>query len=139
MANAVLLLLAVVVSTLSLLPSASLAAMTQDFCVADLTMSETPVGFPCKPEASVTAADFHNAGLAAAGPVLDPFKTGLATALVHHFPGLNGLGLGATRVCDDYSAMVASRPLVCYGDHSAKTALDLGVGHSAKTATRLRH
>ncbi|TVU05625.1 hypothetical protein EJB05_48794, partial [Eragrostis curvula] len=98
MAIAVPLLLAVVVSTLSLQPFASLATMTQDFCVADLTMSETPLGFPCKPEASVTAADFHNAGLSAAGPVLDPFKTGLATAFVHHFPGLNGLGLGATRV-----------------------------------------
>ncbi|GJN16031.1 hypothetical protein PR202_gb02981 [Eleusine coracana subsp. coracana] len=95
MANAGVLLLLVAVPTLS--PITSLA-MTQDFCVADLTKSETPVGYPCRPPASVTADDFHNAGLAAPGPVLDPFQTGLATAFVTHFPGLNGLGLGATRV-----------------------------------------
>jgi quercetin dioxygenase-like cupin family protein len=97
MANAAVFLLLLVTPMLSVLPIASLA-MTQDFCVADLTMRETPVGYPCKPPASVTADDFHNAGLAAAGPVLDPFQTGLATAFVTHFPGLNGLGLGATRV-----------------------------------------
>ncbi|GJN03705.1 hypothetical protein PR202_ga21180 [Eleusine coracana subsp. coracana] len=47
-----------------LLPFASLA-LTQDFCVADLTCSDTPAGYPCK--ASVTAGDFAYHGLAAAG------------------------------------------------------------------------
>jgi len=61
MANAVLLLVS---------PPIASVAMTQDFCVADLKMRETPVGYPCKPPASVTADDFHNSGLAIAGPVL---------------------------------------------------------------------
>jgi hypothetical protein len=60
MANAAVFLLLLVTPMLSVLPIASLA-MTQDFCVADLTMRETPVGYPCKPPASVTADDFHNA------------------------------------------------------------------------------
>jgi hypothetical protein len=93
MANAAVFLLLLVTPMLSVLPIASLA-MTQDFCVADLTMRETPVGYPCKPPASVTADDFHNAGLAAAGPVLDPFQTGLATTFVTHFPGLRLVLMG---------------------------------------------
>jgi hypothetical protein len=105
-------------------------AMTQDFCVADLTMRETPVGYPCKPPASVTADDFHNAGLAAAGPVLDPFQTGLAMTFVTHFPGLRLVLMGGAiahpLIATDLSTVGTAPPPSDVEAHPVGT----GTGHS---------
>ncbi|CAO2191711.1 unnamed protein product [Urochloa humidicola] len=90
MAKAVLLLL-------SLLPFSSLA-LNQDFCVADLPRGDTPAGYPCKPQATVTADDFYYRGLGTTGPTINPFNIGLSSAFVTRFPGVNGLGISAARV-----------------------------------------
>uniref|UniRef100_A0A0A8XPL0 Germin-like protein n=1 Tax=Arundo donax TaxID=35708 RepID=A0A0A8XPL0_ARUDO len=81
---------------LSMLPFSSLA-LTQDFCVANLLLSDTPSGYPCKSQLLVTADDFYYRGLATPGLVIPPFNTALASASVTEFPGLNGLGISATR------------------------------------------
>ncbi|KAF8646703.1 hypothetical protein HU200_065705 [Digitaria exilis] len=80
-----------------LLPFSSLA-LTQDFCVANLHLPDTPSGYPCKPKALVTADDFHSSALAQPGPTVAPFNTSLASANVNQYPALNGLGISATRV-----------------------------------------
>ncbi|XP_062196425.1 germin-like protein 8-13 [Phragmites australis] len=92
-----ILLLLFVVPMLSQMPFSSLA-LTQDFCVANLLLSDTPAGYPCKPQVLVTANDFHYRGLATAGPIVAPFNASLASAFSKQFPALNGLGIGATRV-----------------------------------------
>lgn len=86
----------VLVPLLFLVPFSALA-LTQDFCVANLLLSGTPSGYPCKPEQLVTASDFSNSGLARPGPTIQPFNTGLASASVAQYPALNGLGISATR------------------------------------------
>ncbi|KAG2584345.1 hypothetical protein PVAP13_6KG300100 [Panicum virgatum] len=73
-------------------------ALTQDFCVANLQLPDTPAGYPCKPKPLVTAADFHSDALARPGPVIPPFNVSLASAGVRQFPGVNGLGVSCTRV-----------------------------------------
>uniref|UniRef100_A0ACD5XKU0 Uncharacterized protein n=1 Tax=Avena sativa TaxID=4498 RepID=A0ACD5XKU0_AVESA len=79
-----------------LLPFSSLA-LTQDFCVANLLLSKTPAGFPCKPAALVTADDFYFSG--ATPPVkIDPFNISFVPAYVPYFPGINGLSLSGVRV-----------------------------------------
>ncbi|OEL25866.1 Germin-like protein 8-13 [Dichanthelium oligosanthes] len=88
----------VLVPLLSLLPFSSLALTQQDFCVANLLLPDTPSGYPCKPKLLVTANDFYSRALSEPGPVIAPFNTGLTSAFVRQFPGMNGLGLGATRV-----------------------------------------
>jgi quercetin dioxygenase-like cupin family protein len=90
-------LLVPLLSLLLLLPFSSLA-LTQDFCAANLGLPDTPSGYPCKPKPLVTANDFYTNALAQSGPVFSPFNTGLATANVKQVPGLNGLGISATRV-----------------------------------------
>ncbi|RLN04414.1 germin-like protein 8-14 [Panicum miliaceum] len=78
-------LLLVLVPFLSLLPAH--LALNQDFCVADLN----------RISASVTADDFHYRGLATAAPSVAPYGTGVAFAFAEQFPGLNALGISATR------------------------------------------
>lgn len=78
-----------------LLPFSSLA-LTQDFCVADLTCSDTPAGYPCK--AKVSANDFYFHGLAAAGNTSTLIKAAVTPAFVGQFPGVNGLGISAARL-----------------------------------------
>ncbi|XP_062192621.1 germin-like protein 8-14 [Phragmites australis] len=95
MAKAVFLIL-VVVPFLSLLPFSSLA-LTQDFCVADLNMSDTPAGYPCKPQTAVIADDFYYGGLARPGPNISPFMVRLVSASVNEYPAVNGLGISASR------------------------------------------
>jgi quercetin dioxygenase-like cupin family protein len=90
-------LVLLVVPLLSLLLPFSAFALVQDFCVANLQLSDTPSGYPCKPECVVTAADFSYSGLASPGPTITPFNTALASALVTQFPAVNGLGISATR------------------------------------------
>jgi quercetin dioxygenase-like cupin family protein len=82
---------------LSLLPFSSLA-LTQDLCVANMLLPDTPSGYPCKPKGLVSSDDFYSDALARPGPVIAPFNTSLASAAVKQLPGLNGLGIAATRV-----------------------------------------
>ncbi|CAL4999213.1 unnamed protein product [Urochloa decumbens] len=91
------LVLVPLLSLLLLLPFSSLA-LTQDFCVASLLLPDTPSGYPCKPKLAVTANDFYTDVLARPGPVFAPFNTSLASANVKQVPGMNGLGISATRV-----------------------------------------
>ena len=74
MAKIVFLLLSII-----LLPFSSLANI-QDFCVTDLTLSDTPTGYPCT--AHVTARDFYYHGLTTPGNITKPFKTAFAMAFV---------------------------------------------------------
>ncbi|CAL5012872.1 unnamed protein product [Urochloa decumbens] len=95
---AVLHLVLVLVPLLSLLLPFSSLALTQDFCVANLLLPDTPSGYPCKPKLAVAANDFYTDVLSRPGPVFAPFNTSLASANVKQVPGMNGLGIGATRV-----------------------------------------
>ncbi|XP_066363760.1 germin-like protein 8-14 [Miscanthus floridulus] len=88
-------LLPVLLLSFFLLPLASLA-LTQDFCVADLTCSDTPAGYPCK--SSVTADDFYYHGLAGQGKINPLIKAAVTPAFVGQFPGVNGLGISAARL-----------------------------------------
>ncbi|KAK1607587.1 hypothetical protein QYE76_031260 [Lolium multiflorum] len=92
MANAML--LPVLLSFL-VLPFSAMA-LTQDFCVADLSLGDTPAGYPCK--ALVGAGDFYYNGLAVAGNTTNVFKATVTPASVAQFPGVNGLGISAARV-----------------------------------------
>jgi oxalate decarboxylase/phosphoglucose isomerase-like protein (cupin superfamily) len=92
MANAKL--LPVLLSFL-ILPFSALA-LTQDFCVADLSRGDTPAGYPCK--AHVGAGDFYYHGLAAAGNTTNLIKAAVTPAFVGQFPGVNGLGISAARL-----------------------------------------
>ncbi|CAO2202139.1 unnamed protein product [Urochloa humidicola] len=85
-----------VLLVLSLLPFS--LALNQDFCVADLPRGDTPAGYPCKPQATITADDFYYRGLGTTGPTINPFNIGLSSAFVTRFPGVNGLGISAARV-----------------------------------------
>ncbi|TVU05624.1 hypothetical protein EJB05_48793, partial [Eragrostis curvula] len=96
MAKQALIVVLLLVPLLFLLPVSTLA-LAQDFCVANLLQSQTPSGYPCKPELLVTSNDFVNHGLAEPGLLIPPFKTRLASALVTQFPAVNGLGISATR------------------------------------------
>jgi len=88
----------VLVPLLSLILPFSSLALAQDFCVADMARPDTPSGYPCKPKALVDSNDFYSDALSKPGPVIVPFNVGLASATVKQYPGLNGLGLAATRV-----------------------------------------
>ncbi|BAF14297.1 Os04g0288100 [Oryza sativa Japonica Group] len=94
MGNAMLLLLPL----LSLIMSSGSLALNQDFCVGDLARGDTPAGYPCKPEATVTAEDFCYRGLVTTGPTVNPFNIALSSAFSTRFPGVNGLDISAARV-----------------------------------------
>ncbi|KAL6853439.1 hypothetical protein ACP4OV_019468 [Aristida adscensionis] len=77
--------------------------MLQDFCVADYKSLQGPLrvnGFPCKPEANVTADDFFFGGLAAAADVYsgNPVGSAATAADVAALPGLNTLGVSMARL-----------------------------------------
>ncbi|XP_058781459.1 auxin-binding protein ABP19b-like isoform X1 [Vicia villosa] len=69
---------------------------TNDFCVANLMLPNTPSGYPCKPEKSVTMNDFVFHGFVP-GNTIEPFNFRITTAFVDSFSGLNGLGISAAR------------------------------------------
>ncbi|XP_030524730.1 germin-like protein subfamily 3 member 1 [Rhodamnia argentea] len=73
-------------------------ASVQDFCVASLTMPDTPAGFPCKSPKLVTVDDFVFSGLGMAGNTTNIIKAAVTPAFVGQFPGLNGLGFSAARL-----------------------------------------
>ncbi|KAF8654468.1 hypothetical protein HU200_061656 [Digitaria exilis] len=97
MANAMFFQLLTVVPFLSLLLLSPSLALNQDFCIADLPRGDTPAGYPCKPQANVTADDFYYSGLATTSPPAAPFNVGVSSAFVATFPGVNGLGISAAR------------------------------------------
>uniref|UniRef100_J3L7W6 Germin-like protein n=1 Tax=Oryza brachyantha TaxID=4533 RepID=J3L7W6_ORYBR len=80
--------------------------MLQDLCVADFKSLEGPLrvnGFPCKPEANVTADDFFFPGLGKPADVYsgNPMGSAVTAATVEKLPGLNTLGVSMARV--DYA------------------------------------
>uniref|UniRef100_A0A0D9VAA6 Germin-like protein n=1 Tax=Leersia perrieri TaxID=77586 RepID=A0A0D9VAA6_9ORYZ len=81
--------------------------MLQDICVADYKSLQGPLrvnGFPCKPEANVTADDFFFPGLAKPADVYgggNLMGSVVTAADVNNLPGLNTLGVSMTRV--DYA------------------------------------
>ncbi|KAK1281953.1 hypothetical protein QJS10_CPB22g01201 [Acorus calamus] len=71
----------------------------QDFCIADLAKTSTPInGFPCKPASSVTSSDFISNFLAVEGNTMNPFGFNVTEANVLAFPGLNTLGVSMSRI-----------------------------------------
>ncbi|CAN1827312.1 Auxin-binding protein ABP19a [Linum perenne] len=83
------------ITLLLIFPKSSHAA---DFCVADLTLPQTPHGYQCKPPATVTVDDFVHTGLVTGGNTTNINKGNVTRTFVHQFPGLNGLNLAAVRV-----------------------------------------
>ncbi|XP_076913463.1 auxin-binding protein ABP19a-like, partial [Bidens hawaiensis] len=81
----------------SLLLVASYASV-QDFCVADLSLHDTPSGFPCKDPKKVTVSDFVYSGLGAAGNTTNLIKAAVTPAFTAQFPGVNGLGISIARL-----------------------------------------
>ncbi|KAJ0745685.1 hypothetical protein HanPI659440_Chr10g0401331 [Helianthus annuus] len=85
-------------SFLFLLVASSSYASVQDFCVADLSQSDTPSGFPCKDVKKVSVSDFVYSGLAAAGNTSNLIKAAVTPAFTAQFPGVNGLGISTARL-----------------------------------------
>lgn len=83
---------------LSLLFLSSADGLVQDFCVADLSMEDTPAGYSCVPVSKVGYCDFVFSGLAAAGNTSNLIKAAVTPAFVSQFPGVNGLGISAARL-----------------------------------------
>ncbi|KAK3034485.1 hypothetical protein RJ639_032474 [Escallonia herrerae] len=77
--------------------SASYASV-QDFCVADLSMSDGPAGYPCKKVSGVSVDSFVYSGLGTAGNTTNIIKAAVTPAFVAQFPGVNGLGISAARL-----------------------------------------
>ncbi|KAI3711520.1 hypothetical protein L1987_70058 [Smallanthus sonchifolius] len=61
-------------------------ASVQDFCVADLSLPDTPSGFPCKDAKKLSVADFVYSGLGVARNTSNIIK---AAAFTAQFPGIN--------------------------------------------------
>lgn len=81
----------------SLLFVASYASVN-DFCVADLKLSDTPSGFPCKDAKKLSVADFVYSGLGVAGNTSNLIKAAVTPAFTAQFPGVNGLGVSVARL-----------------------------------------
>ncbi|CAI9260086.1 unnamed protein product [Lactuca saligna] len=75
---------------LSLLFATS-SASVHDFCVADLSQSDTPLGFPCKDPKKITADDFAFSGLGEPGNTTNPINAYVTPAFTPQFPAVNGL------------------------------------------------
>ncbi|KAB8085241.1 hypothetical protein EE612_008010 [Oryza sativa] len=87
--------------------------MLQDICVADYKSLQGPLrvnGFPCKPEANVTAEDFFFPGLGKPADVYsgNPMGSAVTAATVERIPGLNTLGVSMARV--DYAPWGGANP-----------------------------
>lgn len=70
----------------------------QDFCVADLSLPESPAGYACKKPAAVTVKDFVFSGLGVAGNTSNIIKAAVTPAFATQFPGVNGLGISLARL-----------------------------------------
>lgn len=86
------------VLVLSLALLATSHALVQDFCVADLSKSDTPSGYPCKKPSSLTENDFVYHGLGKAGNTSNIINAAVTPAFTGQFPGVNGLGLSMARL-----------------------------------------
>ncbi|CAL9205911.1 germin-like protein 8-14 [Musa acuminata AAA Group] len=87
----------VFLSLLLLLLSAA-NGLVQDFCVGELSSSDTPAGYPCKEASAVTCDDFVFTGLGVPGDTSNLIKAAVTPAFVSQFPGINGLGISAARL-----------------------------------------
>ncbi|CAL9081360.1 unnamed protein product [Musa textilis] len=88
--------LCVFLSLLLLLSAAN--GLEQDFCVGDLSFSDTPAGYPCKEVSEVTCDDFVFRGLAMPGDTSNLIMAAVTPAFVSQFPGVNGLGISVARL-----------------------------------------
>ncbi|KAG0583845.1 hypothetical protein KC19_3G166400 [Ceratodon purpureus] len=92
----------VTVGLLPMLAMASDADPLQDFCVAISPSDKVVInGQPCKPPAEVTYKDFWSPALTKLGNTNNAEMSNVTPAFVEQFPGLNTLGVGATRI--DYA------------------------------------
>ncbi|KAL8189083.1 hypothetical protein R6Q57_029344 [Mikania cordata] len=73
-------------------------ASVQDFCVADLSLPDTPSGFPCKDVKKLSVSDFVYSGLGATGNTSNLIKAAVTPAFTAQFPGVNGLGISIARL-----------------------------------------
>ncbi|XP_059433455.1 auxin-binding protein ABP19a-like [Corylus avellana] len=87
-----------IIFIVSLLLSSSCHAAVQDFCVADLTTPESPIGYACKKPETLTVNDFVYSGLGVAGNTSNLLKAAVTSAFVTEFPALNGLGISLARL-----------------------------------------
>ncbi|THG06808.1 auxin-binding protein ABP19a-like [Camellia sinensis] len=69
-----------------------------DFCVADFSLPDGPVGYSCKKPAKVTVNDFVYSALGIAGDANNLIKAKVTPAFAAQFPGVNGLGLSIARL-----------------------------------------
>jgi quercetin dioxygenase-like cupin family protein len=82
----------------ALLFSSPSNASVNDFCVADLSLPDTPSGYPCKKAAKLTEADFVYSGLGVAGNTTNLIGAAVTPAFVAQFPAVNGLGISMGRL-----------------------------------------
>ncbi|KAL7601667.1 hypothetical protein Lser_V15G25494 [Lactuca serriola] len=82
---------------LSLLFTTSYASV-HDFCVADLSQSDTPLGFPCKDPKKITADDFSFSSLGEPGNTANPINAYVTPAFTPQFPAVNGLWISMARL-----------------------------------------
>ncbi|KAH7656648.1 Germin protein [Dioscorea alata] len=78
--------------------SFSKADPLQDFCVADLSLPQSPAGYSCKSVSEVTVDDFVFTGFRNPGNTSNPNMVSLTPAFVAQWPALNGLGVSAAYV-----------------------------------------
>lgn len=91
----------------------------QDVCVADMKATPSVNGFPCKPTAMVTAADFISDALLRPGNTNNVFKSKVTQGNAIAFPGLNTLGIALNRV--DFAPAGLNPP------HSHPRATETGI------------
>ncbi|PRQ46835.1 putative germin [Rosa chinensis] len=77
--------------------SYSYASHVQDFCVADYSAPQGPVGYTCKDPSKVTVDDFVLSGLGVPANTSNMYKFGFTAAFAFDFSGLNGLGVSMGR------------------------------------------
>ncbi|XP_039145690.1 germin-like protein subfamily 3 member 3 [Dioscorea cayenensis subsp. rotundata] len=75
--------------------SFSKADPLQDFCVADLTLPQSPAGYSCKNVSQVTVDDFVFTGFRNPRNNSNTNMASLTPAFVAQWPALNGLGIAA--------------------------------------------
>ena len=69
-----------------------------DFCVADLTASPSPAGYPCKKESTLTVDDFVFSGLGKSGNTTNIINAAVTPAFDAQYPAVNGLGISIARL-----------------------------------------
>lgn len=93
-----------IIFLLTLLSHSTTNASVLDFCVADLSSSQTPSGYPCKK--SVTINDFVYSNFNSGNTSTNFFKFSVTPAFVNQFPAVNGLGLSAAKLDLDVGGII---------------------------------